>query len=45
MQLRAFSLPRADSKVDQRAAENWGQLSLLLSLPEANARVLMPNLA
>ena len=45
MRLRAFSLPRADSEVDQRVAENWGQLSLLLSLPEANARALMPNLA
>lgn len=45
MRLRAFSLPRADNEVDQRVAENWGQLSLLASLPEANAKLLLPSLA
>ncbi len=28
MRLRVFSLPRADDEVEQRVAENWGQLSL-----------------
>lgn len=45
MRLRAFSLPRADNEVDQRVAENWGQLSLLSSLPETNAKLLLPSLA
>ena len=35
MQVRAFSLPLAETEVDQRVAENWAQLSLLLPLPAA----------
>jgi hypothetical protein len=45
MRLRAFSLPQADNEVDQRVAENWGQLSLLSQLPESSAKALMPSLA
>ena len=42
---RAFSLPQADDEVDQRVAENWGQLTLLVGQPEAKARELMKILA
>jgi hypothetical protein len=45
MQIRAFSLPRADTDVDQRVAENWAQLNLLVSLPETQAKALLPSLA
>jgi MrfA Zn-binding domain len=45
MQLRVFSLPLAESEVDQRVAENWGQLNLLPSLPEVQAKKLLPSLA
>lgn len=41
MQLRAFSLPRANNPVDQLVAEFWGQLQLLAGLPEAAAKPLM----
>lgn len=41
MQLRAFSLPRADEPVKQVVAEFWGQLQLLAALPEATAKPLM----
>jgi hypothetical protein len=45
MQVRAFSLPLADTEVDQRVAENWPQLNLLVSLPQATAKALLPSLA
>ena len=45
MQIRAFSLPLADTEVDQRVAENWPQLNLLVSLPQAPAKALLPSLA
>jgi hypothetical protein len=45
MQIRAFSLPQAETDVDQRVAENWPQLSLLESVPEATAKSLLPSLA
>ena len=50
MQARAFSLPLAESDVDQRVAENWAQLTLLLPLAampggEAQAKALLPGLA
>ena len=45
MQIRAFSLPLADTEVDQRVAENWPQLNLLASLPEASVKGLLPSLA
>ncbi|MFD0203841.1 MULTISPECIES: DUF1998 domain-containing protein [Saccharothrix] len=41
MQLRAFSLPRADQAVDQIVAEFWGQLGLLAALPEGIAKNVM----
>jgi hypothetical protein len=44
MQIRAFSLPLAETDVDQRVAENWPQLDLLVSLPEAKAKELLPSL-
>jgi hypothetical protein len=45
MRLRVFSLPRAEDEIEQKVAENWGQLSLLASLPdEATARKLLPSL-
>ncbi len=45
MQIRAFSLPLAQTDVDQRVAENWPQLSLLAPLPEANAKAVLPGMA
>ncbi len=45
MQLRAFSLPLAENEVDQRVAENWPQLSLLVPLPGTQAKSLLPSLA
>ena len=45
MRLRVFSLPRADDEVDQRVAENWGQLSLVAGVAEALAKQLLPTLA
>jgi hypothetical protein len=45
MQISAFSLPQADTDVDQAVAENWPQLSLLVSVPEATAKMLLPSLA
>lgn len=41
MQLRAFSLPRADDPVDQLVAEFWSQLELLAGLPADTAKTLM----
>ncbi len=45
MQIRAFSLPLAQTDVDQRVAENWPQLSLLAPLPEASAKSVLPGMA
>ena len=45
MQIRAFSLPLAQTDVDQRVAENWPQLSLLAPLPEASAKAVLPGMA
>jgi len=45
MQIRAFSLPLAETDVDQRVAENWPQLNLLAALPEAQGKSLLPSLA
>ena len=45
MQISAFSLPQADTDVDQAVAENWPQLNLLVSVPEATAKMLLPSLA
>src|SRR5260370_22925380 len=45
MQIRAFSLPLADTEVDQRVAENWPQLNVLGSLTQAPAKALLPSLA
>jgi hypothetical protein len=45
MRLRAFSLPRGTSGVEQRVADTWGQLSLLMGMPESLARQMLPNLA
>ena len=45
MRLRVFSLPQADDEVDQRVAENWGQLSLIAGVAEALAKQLLPTLA
>ncbi len=41
MQLRAFSLPRAEEPLKQVVAEFWGQLQLLAALPESVAKPLM----
>lgn len=41
MQLRAFSLPRAEDPVDQLVAEYWSQLELLAGLPAETAKTLM----
>ena len=41
-----FSLPRAEDEVDQRVAENWGQLNLLAAAAErSQAKKLLPSLA
>jgi hypothetical protein len=45
MRLRAFSLPRGTSDVEQRVTDNWGQLSLVAGMPETLARQMLPNLA
>lgn len=45
MRLRVFSLPRGDDELAQRVADHWGQLGLLVPLPEASARQLLPSLA
>jgi hypothetical protein len=45
MQVRAFTLPQADTEVDQRVAENWGQLSLFASVPAETAKTLLPTVA
>ncbi|MFC6080440.1 DrmB family protein [Sphaerisporangium aureirubrum] len=41
MQLRVFSLPRAETGLDQVVEEYWGQLTLLASLPADTAKQLM----
>ena len=41
MQLRVFSLPRAQNPVDQVVAEFWGQLQLLAGLPADTAKMVM----
>lgn len=41
MQLRAFTLPRAQHPVDQVVAEFWGQLQLLAGLPADTAKMLV----
>ncbi|MFC7387294.1 DrmB family protein [Sphaerisporangium rhizosphaerae] len=41
MQLRVFSLPRADTGLDQLVTEYWGQLGLLARLEPDMARQLM----
>lgn len=43
MQLRVFSLPRADTGLEQVVDEYWGQLSLLVTLPADMAKQLMPT--
>lgn len=45
MQVRAFSLPRADTDVDQRVAENWAQLSMLAGVTAAQGKTTLPSLA
>ncbi|HET9899322.1 MAG TPA: DUF1998 domain-containing protein [Streptosporangiaceae bacterium] len=45
MQIRAFSLPLAETDVDQRVAENWPQLSLLAPLPAAAGKAVLPGMA
>ena len=47
MRLRVFSLPRAEIDVDQRVAENWGQLTLLSAAAarRSQAKELLPSLA
>jgi hypothetical protein len=43
MQLRVFSLPRAEHPVDQVVAEFWPTLQLLAGLESATAKTLMPT--
>ena len=45
MQVRAFSLPLAEEEVDQRVAENWPQLSMLVPLSAGQAKAILPSLA
>jgi hypothetical protein len=45
MQVRAFTLPQADTEVDQRVAENWGRLSLFATVPNETAKALLPTVA
>jgi hypothetical protein len=45
MQVQAFTLPQADTEVDQAVAENWGQLSLYANLTGDQAKVLLPTVA
>lgn len=43
MQLRVFSLPRAEHPVDQVVADFWQTLQLLAGLDAATAKMLMPT--
>lgn len=43
MQLRVFSLPRAEHPVDQVVADHWSDLSLLAGLDAAIAKQIMPT--
>lgn len=43
MQLRVFSLPRAEQPVDQMVAEHWQTLELLAGLGPDTAKMLMPT--
>lgn len=45
MQVRAFTLPQAETEVDQKVAENWGQLSLYAQLPADTAKIMLPTVA
>ena len=45
MQVRAFTLPQADTEVGQGVAENWGQLSLYANVPPEVAKTLLPTVA
>ncbi|MDF5755567.1 DUF1998 domain-containing protein [Spongiactinospora sp. TRM90649] len=44
MQLKAFTLPRADIEIDQRVAELWNMLELVSMLPEEQGRRLLTDL-
>jgi hypothetical protein len=44
MQMRVFSLPQAGGDVDQLVADYWDTLDLLVTLPDASARELLPRL-
>lgn len=43
MQLRVFSVPRADDPVDSAVAEHWAALRVLAALPEDAARLVLPT--
>lgn len=43
MQLRVFSVPRADDPVDSAVAEHWDGLRVLAALPEQAARLVLPT--
>lgn len=43
MQLRVFSVPRADDPVDSAVAEHWAGLQVLAALPRDVARLVLPT--
>ncbi|MFF7247589.1 DrmB family protein [Embleya sp. NPDC008237] len=43
MQLRVFSLPRADDPVDSAVSEHWAALRVVAPLPRETARELLPT--
>lgn len=43
MQLRVFSVPRADDPVDSAVAEHWDGLRVLAAVPEDAARLVLPT--
>jgi Domain of unknown function (DUF1998) len=43
MQLRVFSLPRADEPVDQLVAEQWPMMQVVAGMDDATARLVIPT--
>ncbi|SEF58192.1 protein of unknown function [Thermomonospora echinospora] len=43
MQMRVFSLPKADDELDQLVADHWDALGLLAALDEHTAKSFMPT--
>ncbi|SCD73027.1 DUF1998 domain-containing protein [Streptomyces sp. PpalLS-921] len=43
MQLRVFSIPRADNPVDSAVTEHWAGLRVVAQLPRETARLVLPT--